>query len=133
MCFTSPQSLFCALALRQVENEANTLFLTFEDHSTDQDWHAAAVLAEVVPLKGLQAPGTLELCDKLLAIPATPLGEGEIGPAQAACDEILLFVSNYPEKRVIGLENGAIEVPNEDPDDITVYQPPDLSLAFGKV
>ena len=82
--FTLPQSLFYALALRQVEHEANTLVLTFEARSTRQYGHAAAVLAEVLPFKRLQASGTLDLCDNFLTIAAAPLGRCQIGPAQAA-------------------------------------------------
>src|SRR5882724_2687300 len=133
MRFASPQSLFYALALRQVENEGNTLLLAFEARSTNQYGHAATILANVFPFKRLQAPGTLDLCQKFLAIAPAPLGHGQIGPAQAARDEILTLVSQHPQKRVIGLENGAIEVPNEDAEDISVYQPPDLRFALGKV
>jgi len=82
--FTLPQSLLYALALRQVEHEANTLVLTFEARSTSQNGHAAAVLAEVFPFKRLHAPGTVDFCDHFLTIAAEPLGRCQIGPAQAA-------------------------------------------------
>src|ERR1700730_4090790 len=69
-----PPSLLSTLALRQVEHEGNTLVFTFEARSTDQYGHVAAVLADVVPFKRLQAPGALDLCGKLLTIEAEPLG-----------------------------------------------------------
>src|SRR5260370_30338600 len=112
--FALPQSLLSALARRQVEHEGNTLILTFEARSTNQYGHAAAVLADVVPFKRLQAPGALDLCGELLTIAAKPLSSRQISPAQAARDEILTLVSRHTEKRIIGLENGAIEFPNED-------------------
>src|SRR6266702_1321083 len=78
--FTLPQSLFYALALRQVEHEANTLG-TFEARSTRQYGHAAAVLVEEFPFKRLHAPSTLQLCDNFLTIAAEPLGRSQICPA----------------------------------------------------
>jgi hypothetical protein len=74
MRFTSRQSVLCALALRQVEHEGHTLALTVEPRSANQYGHAAAVLADVLPFKRLQAPGALDFCDEILAIAAEPLG-----------------------------------------------------------
>src|SRR6185503_19650088 len=62
------------LALRQVEHEGNTLVLAFKARSTNQYGHAAAVLADVLPFKRLQAPGALDLCHELLTTAAERLG-----------------------------------------------------------
>jgi hypothetical protein len=71
----------------------------------------------------LPAPGALDLRGELLKIAAEPLGSCQIGPAQAARDEIVTLVSHHTEKRVIGRENGAIEVSHDDPDDIAAEHP----------
>ncbi len=81
----------------------------------------------------MHGPGALDLCHNFLTIAVAIFGGCHIGPAQATCEEILTLVSDHTKKRVIGLENCAIEVPNLDSDDIGVYQPPYLRLALGKV
>ena len=40
-------------------------------------------------------------------------GAVQILPVDAACREVLAVVSDDPEKRVIGLENPTVEVPDE--------------------
>jgi hypothetical protein len=47
-----------------------------------------------------------------------------------ASEEILAVVSHHTKKRVIGLQNSAIEVPDEYPDDVGVDQAPELDLAL---
>src|SRR4029077_11055058 len=71
--FTLPQSLFYALAFREIKHEGDTLFLSFEARSPHQCGHAAAVFADAGPFKRLQAPGAPELCGEFLAVAAEPL------------------------------------------------------------
>src|SRR5262249_1629627 len=117
----------------QVEHEADALGFTFETRCANQYRHPAIVLANEIPFKRLQATGTLDLFDKVLTKTAEPLGRRQISPAHPARKQVLTLVPQQTEKCVVGVENGAVEIPNDDPDDVGVYQPPDLRLAFRKV
>src|SRR5258708_38913219 len=70
--FTLPQSLFCALALRQVEYEADSLVLTFKHRKANQNGHSATVLPNALPFERLHAPGTLELSQDIFTITVAP-------------------------------------------------------------
>jgi hypothetical protein len=50
-------------------------------------------------------------------------GRGKIVPA----------ISHDAEKRVIGLENPTLEIPDKDPDNIGIHQAPDLRFAFCEI
>ena len=62
-----------------------------------------------------------------------PFRRSQVRPADAARGEVLAVVSHDAEKRVIGLDDPAVEVPDEDPDDIGVDQAPDLGFAFRQI
>src|SRR5262249_15500216 len=53
----------------------------------------------------------------------------QVGPAHAARDEILTIVPYDAEKCVIGLDNPALDIPDEDSDDVRVDQAPELRFA----
>jgi len=77
-CWSSASTRIRASSARlrsdRSSTKTNALVLTFEARSTNQYGHAAAVLADVVPFKRLQAPRALDLCDELLTIAAEALG-----------------------------------------------------------
>ncbi len=62
-----------------------------------------------------------------------PFRRCEVGPAQAARDEIVTVVSHDAEKRVIGLQNPTSKLPDDDPDDVGVDQASDLRFAFAEI
>ncbi len=57
---------------------------------------------------------------------AAPFRWRQIRPAQAGRDEILAIITNHAEKRVIGFQNAALELPYENADDIGIDQAADL-------
>ena len=122
------------LALGQVEHEGDTLVrIFFEGCNTDQHGHAAAVLPEELLFERLQAAGHLQLRHQLLFVTGEPFRRRQIRPADGCRDEILAVVSHHTKKRVIGLENPTLEIPNEDPDDVGIHQASDPSFAFGEI
>src|SRR5947209_8782076 len=66
-----------------------------------------------------------------IAIP--PLRWREVRPAYAARDEILMIVPQHVEKGFIGLQNPAVEIPDEDADDVGVDQAPNFRFAFCEI
>src|SRR5262249_36340610 len=118
------------LALGQVEDEGHTLAPSFlEGRATEQHGHAAAVLPEILLLERSHAPGHPVLTDHL-CIALAPVGWRQIRPAETAVDDVVAVVSDHAQKRVISLEDAAVEIPDEDPDDVRVDQAPDLRLAL---
>ncbi|MNU01475.1 hypothetical protein D3C72_2448940 [compost metagenome] len=63
-------------------------------------------------------------------IAVEPFRRGQLCPAEATGDEILTLVAHDAEERVIGLEDPASELPDEDPDNVSVDQALDLRFAL---
>src|SRR5258707_1353765 len=82
-------SAVCPLALSQVQHEGDALIRSIvESGRADQHRQTAAVLAQVLSLEGLRAPGPLHLfygpC-----VTVAPFRRYSVLPAHAAGDEIL--------------------------------------------
>src|SRR4030095_14072929 len=82
--FAAPQSFLSLLALGKINDKryAPLAFLVQRSRA-EQHRHPAAILAEILLLKRLQAPGQLELWHKLLKIAVEPFGWGQMRPRQA--------------------------------------------------
>src|SRR5882757_1652182 len=130
MGFAAAQCFLGARALRQNEHECDTLIpAVLEGRHADQHGNTAAVFPEVLLLKRLQTSGHHMLLDQSrITIP--PLRWREVGPAYAARDEILVIVPQHVEKGFTGLQNPAVEIPDEDADDVGVDQAPNLRFAL---
>src|SRR5271154_288104 len=125
-----PQRCVSLLALGQIEHEGDPLISAFfKSRYTDQHWHPAAVFPEVLLLEWWQAPTHLVLFDPS-DVRILPFRGCQIRPSDAANDEIITIVSHNAKKRVVSLKDAAVEIPNEDSDDVRVDQAPDLRLAL---
>jgi hypothetical protein len=102
-----------------------------ERGDADQDGDATAVLAEIFLFKGLHGSCRLHLCQRP-CVALAPFLRGQICPIHAPRGEILPVVSHHPQERVISLNNLAVDVPDDDPDDIGIDQAPDLGFAFAE-
>src|SRR4029077_7794695 len=60
-------------------------------------------------------------------------GRSQIRPTQATRDEIFTAVLQHAQKRFIGPDYGAFEVPDEDPQNVGVDQASDLSFAIFEI
>src|SRR4051812_8363067 len=59
-----------------------------------------------------------------------PFRRRQVRPTQPPRDEILTIMSHHAEKRVVGLEDLPSGFPDENPDDVSIDQSPDLCFAF---
>ena len=62
-----------------------------------------------------------------------PFRRRQLCPAQSTRREICLIVSDNLEKRLIGLLNVTVEIPDQNPDDIRVDKASDFALPFLKI
>src|SRR5208283_4653361 len=82
------------LALGQIEHERDALLSTFvEDRRADQQWHAAAVLAEILLLERPRHSGHPQLLYGL-GRAGGPFRRSEVRPPQSAREEVLAVVSH---------------------------------------
>ena len=124
---------FRPLALGQIEHERDAFGRTFfERDRTDQHGHTAAVFAEVLLLEGLDGPDHLQLGHGP-GVAVAPFRRRQIRPAQATGDEIRPVVADYPQKRLVRLDDPAVESPDDDADDIGIDQAPDLGFTFREI
>ncbi len=122
------QRLLPPLALGQIQHEGHALVSLFVARGrAEQHRHTAPILAQQLLLVRLQAPGHLQLLNVPCAAVA-PFRRRQVRPAHATGDEILTVVPHHAEKRVIGLDNPTVELPEVDPDDVGVDQTPDLGF-----
>src|SRR5262245_1714625 len=92
------QSLLCSLPFSQIDHVRHPLTCGFiEAGNADQDWHAAAIFAKELLLKGLQDAGRLEIRNHLI-VTLAPLGRCEIDPAQREYLTILAVISDYSQE-----------------------------------
>src|SRR5208283_2784453 len=118
------------LALGQIEHEREALLSTFvEDRRTDQQWHAAAVLAEILLLERPRHSGH----PQLLNGKGGPFRRSEVRPPQSAREEVLAVVSYCAKIGVVGVENLALRIPDANPDNVGVKQAPYLRLALRQI
>src|SRR5262249_21763656 len=115
-----------ALAFGQVDNIGDPLVgLAFEASCADQYRHAAAVLPEKFLLAGLHQPGGFELFSLIAGMRVLPFGRRYIEPSKPGL-QILALVPDHAQKRVIGVDKPSVQVPDHDPDNIRIDQPPNL-------
>src|SRR5204862_520169 len=96
-----------------------------DPRDTDQNRHATTVLAEVLLLECLQGACHLHLFNKL-CVASAPIWRREVCPAHATCNQILTLVSHHAKKRVVGLDDRASEINDENPYNVCVDQAPDF-------
>ena len=130
---TSHQSLFVTLALRQIEHERNTLVTAlFKCCATNQHGHTAAVFSDIFLFERLEPAATFLLFD-LCVLPLAPFGRRQVRPPYAARKPGPRDRSSPCEEIVIGLNDAAIDIPDENPDYIGVHQAPNLRFAFCEI
>ncbi|MNU02253.1 hypothetical protein D3C72_2458990 [compost metagenome] len=54
----------------------------------------------------------------------------QVPPAQAARKQVFSVIAHHVQEGIIGLENVTVGIPDHDPDDVGVYQAPDLRFAL---
>src|ERR1700733_168252 len=75
----------------------------------------------------------VRLCSSIHCASRWRQSGGQILPVHAARREVLTVVSDNPEKRVVGLENPTIEVPEEDADYVGFHKAPNLRFALCEI
>src|SRR5436190_24056385 len=131
--FTVPEGLLGTLLFTQIEHESDTLVRTFlKQRASNEHGHAAAIFPDILLLKGLNSPGRVEFCDGPF-VALAPFSWRQVGPPQSTRDKVRAFVAGHPQERIIGVANPAVQIPEHDPDDVGVDQPPDLRLALLKL
>jgi hypothetical protein len=81
---------------------------------------------------GWKRPGRAQLSHGAFVLLA-PLGRRQIGPAQATRNDILAVVLQHAQKRFVGGDDGASEVPNADAQNVGVDQASDLAFAICEI
>src|SRR6202043_348257 len=113
---------FGPLALGQVEHESDALTpASFEGRRADQHGHTAAIFPEILFFVWLKSPGRVQYWEGAF-VALAPFGRRQVCPAHLTRDEIPTVVPHHQKKRVIGLENPAFRLPNEDADNVGVDQ-----------
>src|SRR6516164_2045624 len=90
------------------------------------------LFSKILFLERLNGPGLSQFCQGA-NVALAPFRRGQLGPVHAARNQILTGISYDTEKRVIGIDNPALEVDNEDPNDIGIDQMSDLPFAIFEV
>src|SRR5262245_28602647 len=127
------QCLLCPLAIGQIEHERNSLVAAFfEQRAADKHRNAAAVLAKILLLERLKAPGRAQFRQGALVVLA-PFRRRQSGPAHIARNQVFTVIPYDTEKRVIGLKNSTFEIGNEDANNVGVDQTPNLPFAICQI
>src|SRR5215472_14443100 len=122
-----------ALLFGQIKHESNTFISPFfEEGSAEQYGHPAAVFPEILFLEGLEPPRLLHLCHGTF-VAVAPFWRSQVSPADATRNKIFPAVSHHLEQRFIGLDYPAIQIPHEDPDNVSVDQALDLRFAIFEI
>src|SRR5208337_1681519 len=92
---------------------------SLQTSAANHDGNSAAILPEALFLKRLESPGRLYLCyGTFVAVP--PFCRREIRPSYAPRNEIFAAESQHIEKRFVGFDDLAFEIPHKDPDNVGV-------------
>src|SRR6185437_14859137 len=106
LCLKLTQSFCSAFALRQIENEGNTLVPIFlEGCRADQYRYTTAVLAEELLFDRLQTAGHSELWHEPQLVTVLPVVRSQLGPANASCDQVFPVKSHHSQEGIVRLEN----------------------------
>ena len=127
------ERLFRSLPLGQIDHERYAPIWSFiQRRSADQHRNSAAVSSEVLLLPWLCGSGGHHFgyppCGVVL-----PLLRCQVCPAHATRDEIFTIVLYQVEKRVIGLDDPTVDIPDKDADDVGLDQAPNLRFAFCEI
>lgn len=115
------QFLLRAFTRSDVHDEGDTKLASLvEGQLLDKHRNPTSVLAKKLALTGQQGPRqtALVLGAFIVALEAFPTRQ--VVPVQSARDQVCALVSDYAEKRVIGVTNPAVEIPEHDPDHVGV-------------
>jgi len=128
-----PGLFFCMPTLAQVEHKSDaSVRARFKARNADQYGYPASIPPKILLLERLRAPRRTKLCQGPL-VALAPLLRRQVPSVHPARDQILTFLSNYPKKGAIGLENLALDIPDDDPDAVSVDKAPDLRFAFHQI
>ena len=118
------------LALGQIEHEGDALVpAVAEGRRADKNRHTRAVFAKVLLLVRFAASRHHELLPRT-SDSVAPFAGRQGCPVHAIRNEIVAAVSHDLEKGFVRLNNAAFKIPDGDPDDIGIDQPPDLRLTL---
>ena len=117
----------------QIEDETDALIaVLFEHRPTDHHGDARAVLVVILLLEWVHDPVHFEHCD-VARVEVMPLRGSQLHAVQTTRREILAVVSYDPKERIIGLENLAFDLPDDDADDVGIEQAPDLLVPLFQI
>ena len=109
---------FRTLAFGQIEDVGDPLpGLPLEAGSPDQHGHPAAILPEILLLAGLHLARPREFFSLFVGMHFLPFRRRDVEPSKPRL-QILAVVLDHAEKRVIGVENPSVQIPENDPDNI---------------
>src|ERR1700682_533302 len=121
------------LALGHVDDKDNPLVsFPLEKGAPDQNWHAAAIFAEIFLLERLAAPGRAHLGQRIL-VGRGPLGGRQLRPPYPTRDKVFTAVAQHVQKGFVGFDDPAPRIPNHDSDDVRVDQAADPGLPFPEI
>ena len=128
-----PDLCFISLLFAQIERERDAVVPScVKQRTANQHGDATAIFPEELLLVGLNRPRRPEIRHRAFVFLA-PFSWRQVGPAHTTRDEIVTTVLQHAEKRIIGLENLSIEIPDEDPNDVGINQPSNTRLALLEV
>src|SRR5208337_395072 len=124
LLFALAQRSLRPLLLGQIKDESDALVSAFfEDRPANQHGHTATIFTEILFLERMCRSGPIQLF-KSLFVSLAQFRRCQVRPADAAREEVLTIVSNHAEKRVICVIDLAIQIPDDDTDDVGVDQTP---------
>src|SRR6201999_1795527 len=110
------------LLFAQIERKRDAVVPSrVKQRSARQHGDATAILSEELLLIGPNSPSRLEIRHGAF-VSLSPFNGRQLCPAHTTRHEIFATVLQHAEKRVIGLENPSVEVPNENSDDVGIHQ-----------
>src|SRR5262249_4017545 len=131
--FAAAQLLFDLLARADVEHETNAHLQGLVEHGDPKHHrHAAAVAPDVLLFPRWRDAGGPQLLDRYF-VEVPPLRWGQIGPAHPALDEVGAGVAYHFQEGFVGFGDVAVQVRNDNADDIRVHQAPEAFFAAPQI
>src|SRR6516225_48490 len=115
------QRFFCTLLFAQIEYKRDP-FVTasLKNGAAYQNGHAAAIFAKVLFFEWLKYSRGHDFFLRAL-VALTPFGRCQFCPGHTTRNKIRTAVSQHPEKGFVSLDNFTFQIPDVDPNNVSVY------------
>ena len=105
----------------QIEGEGDAVSpALLEQCGSNQDGHSAAIFADKFRLKGLSRAGLNYFCQSAFSAIA-PVRRCHVQPSHATGGDIFMTVLHHAKKGFIGFQDGALDIPGRDSQNVGVY------------